>query len=75
MSWSPERTRQHADAMARTAEVNRCPECGRGSGLVTRYSLATGRPFMVCRWIDQSKCTFAPNSLAWKDEPNPFALG
>lgn len=72
MAWNVDRKRKHTEAMRRTAEINRCPECGRGAALVTRYSPSTGRPFMVCRWVEKDKCTFAPDSLAWKDEPNPF---
>lgn len=35
MAWNVDRKRKHTEAMRRTAEVNRCPECGRTAALVT----------------------------------------
>lgn len=58
MPWSPARRTQHRQAMARTAEVMKCPACERRSAVVYRRRM-DWTIYSICRWTDEGKCTYS----------------
>jgi hypothetical protein len=46
--------RRMSEAMRMSAEYRRCPLCGRGAAMVTRYLPDTR--LIVCLWAERGKC-------------------